>query len=221
MRFLKAAEDQAYPRLSRVCIAVGLIALGVSAFGSWRFGWSLSEDLVDRTWLAILYVCGDVAAGVLVAVGATMLAMPGFGKKVGGIAAMVPALALVALSILSTFGLMSGRIATFMGQKAAVASDAGRLAWLRGQTMNTSLPRSERRAFMVEERRASAAAKKSAAVVTDGQVIAIVNLGRLGGIQDHAGGRTGQHHACIVHHSNEREIPLPRVRFLPRWPAQA
>src|SRR5688572_4601640 len=123
MRFLKSTSDQAYPRLSRLCIAVGLVALCVSAVGSWRFGLSLTEDWFDRHWLAILYVTGDVAAGVLVAAGATMLTIKGWRIKLGGLAAMLPALLLVSLSVLSTFGVMSGRIATHAGHQKATALD--------------------------------------------------------------------------------------------------
>lgn len=176
-------EDRTYPVLSRLCIGVGIAFLAVSAFGNWRFGWSLSTDLVDRTWLAIIYAGSDVAAGVLVATGATMLRHPGWRWKIGGCAALIPATVLVALSILSTFGMMSGRIAVLEGQKAAVASDQGRLAWLRGQTLNQELPRSERRAFRAEEREAAKEARKSAAVITDGQAVAIANAAALAGIK--------------------------------------
>lgn len=181
MRFFKSSSDQAYPRLSRICIAVGLVALGVSAVGSWRFGMSLTEDWFDRHWLAVLYVTGDVAAGVLVAVGATMLAIEGWRMKISGFAAMIPALALVSLSILSTFGVMSGRIATLSGHQKAAALDKSRLEWLRGMTVNDEIKKAERTGFLKEERASFEEARKKAEVVTDNQAVATVNLAALFG----------------------------------------
>lgn len=176
-------SDRTYPILSRICIGMGVAFLAISAFGNWRFGLSLTADPVDRYWLAIIYAGSDVAAGVLVATGATMLRQPGWRWKMGGVAALIPAFALVILSILSTFGVMSGRIAVLAGQQASVANDTSRLAWLRGQTVNRDLPRSERRAFLVEERKAAAEARKAASVVTDNQAVAVVNLAALVGMK--------------------------------------
>lgn len=182
MRFFKSS-DRAYPRLSLICIAVGLIALGVSAVGSWRFGLSLTEDWFDRHWLAVLYVTGDVAAAVLVAVGATMLALGGWRMKLGGVAAMIPALVLVSLSILSTFGVMSGRIATLAGHQQAAALDQDRLKWLRGMTVNDEIAKKERSGFLKEEKASYEEARKKASVVTDNQAVATVNLAALAGVK--------------------------------------
>lgn len=165
--------ERTYPVLSRVLIAVGLVFLGISAFGNWRFGLSLSADPVDRYWLAVIYAGADVAAGVLVATGATMLRHPAWSWKCGGLLALLPAIILVAFSILSTFGLMSGRIATLAGQKAAVSSDQGRLKWLRGQTINYDLSKTERQAFRAEEREAAKQARAAASVITDGQAASV------------------------------------------------
>lgn len=166
---------RAYPILSRACIGVGAAFLLLSAFGNWRFGWGLAHELIDKVWLALIYSGSDVAAGILCATGAVMLLHSGWRWKLGGIVATVPALILVSLSILSTFGMMSGRIAVSTGQKQAAQVDQDRLAWLRGQTLNRDVPKSERRMFRLEERNAAAEARKQASVVTDNQVVAIVN----------------------------------------------
>lgn len=176
-------SERSYPVLSRVCIGVGVVFLGLSAFGNWRFGWSLSSDPVDQWWLAIIYGGSDVAAGVLVATGATMLRHPGWQWKAGGVLALLPATILVALSILSTFGMMSGRIATLAGQTAALKVDEGRLTWLRGQVVNREIPRSERRLALKEEREASKEARRHAAVVTDNQAVAISNAAAQVGVK--------------------------------------
>src|SRR5262245_9912637 len=139
-----SAPERTYPVLSRVCIAVGIGFLLLSAFGNWRFGWSLSTNEVDQWWLAIVYAGSDVAAGVLVATGATMLRHPGAPWKLGGVVALIPAAVLVSLSVLSTFGMMSSRIAVSTGQRAAQEVDLGRLAWLRQQTLNREVPKGER-----------------------------------------------------------------------------
>lgn len=169
------STERNYRVLSWALIAVGGAFLAVSAFGSWRFGLSLSTDPVDRYWLATIYAGADVAAGVLVATGARMLRHPGYGWKAGGILALLPALVLVTFSILSTFGLMSERITVLASQKAAQNADQGRLAWLRGQTVNRELPKSERFAFRAEEREAAKQARKSASVIADGQAKAIAD----------------------------------------------
>jgi hypothetical protein len=176
-------SERSYPILSRVCIGVGVTFLALSAFGNWRFGWSLSTDPIDQWWLAIIYAGSDVAAGVLVATGATMLRHPGWRWKVGGAVALFPATILVALSVLSTFGMMSGRIAVHAGQKAALAVDMGRIEWLRGQTMNRERPKAERRTFMREEREAAKQTREAASVVTDNQAVAIVNAAALVGVK--------------------------------------
>lgn len=176
-------SERAYPILSRVCIGVGVVFLALSAFGNVRFGWSLGGDWIDSVWLAAIYGGSDIAAGVLVATGATMLRHEGWRWKVGGITALIPAVILVTLSVLSTFGMMSGRIAVLEGQKAAVSSDLGRLAWLRRQTVNYDLPKSERRAFIAEERAAAKDARKAASVVTDNQAVALANAAALVGVK--------------------------------------
>ena len=177
------ATERTYPILSRVCIGVGVAFLAFSAFGNFRFGWSLGTNLIDSLWLSAIYGGSDIAAGVLVATGATMLNHAGWRWKIGGIVALVPALILISLSVLSTFGMMSGRIAVLEGQKAAVTSDLGRLAWLRRQTVNYDLPKSERRAFIAEERAAAKEARKAASVVTDNQAVALSNAAALIGVK--------------------------------------
>ena len=177
------ATERTYPILSRVCIGVGVAFLAFSAFGNFRFGWSLGTNLIDSLWLSAIYGGSDIAAGVLVATGATMLNHTGWRWKIGGIVALVPALILISLSVLSTFGMMSGRIAVLEGQKAAVTSDLGRLAWLRRQTVNYDLPKSERRAFIAEERAAAKEARKAASVVTDNQAVALSNAAALIGVK--------------------------------------
>jgi hypothetical protein len=213
MQLFKGSGDLQYPVLSRVAIGIGLVGMGVSAFGSWRFGLSLTEDFIDRYWLAFLYVVGDVAAAVMVAVGGAMLAREGWKTKLGGVAAMIPALALVMISVLSTFGVMSGRIAVLSGQQQIVASDHSRMEqlWRRNQTVEPAIadaraaaaaecfsgrgPRCaaaearaaalalKRKDIMAEERKAYQEARKASAVVTDNQAVAAVNLAALFGFK--------------------------------------
>jgi hypothetical protein len=180
---MMTVAERSYPILSRVCIGVGIAFLAFSAFGNFRFGWSLGTNVIDALWLSAIYGGSDIAAGVLVATGSTMLNHVGWRWKVGGVVALVPALILISLSILSTFGMMSGRIAVLEGQKAAVSADVGRLAWLRRQTVNYDLPKSERRAFIAEERAAAKEARKAASVVTDNQAVAIANAAALVGVR--------------------------------------
>lgn len=168
-------RPRAYPILSRACIAVGCGFLLLSAFGNWRFGWGLAAELIDKIWLALIYSGSDVAAGILCATGAVMLHHVGWRWKLGGIVAMVPALILVSLSILSTFGMMSGRIAVSTGQQAALREDQKRLSWIRQQALNRENSKTDRRLFRLEERQAYKEAREAASVVTDNQVVAIVN----------------------------------------------
>jgi hypothetical protein len=155
------------------CIAIGLVFMGISAFGGWRFGWSLGVDPVDRWWHAILYGGADVAAGALVAQGVTMLRAPGWGTRFGGMLGLVPAVVLVLISVLSTFGVMSGRIAVLAGQERAEKVDIDGLTWLRGQVLNDRLPVAERRAFLLEERKASREARDAAINVPDKQAVGL------------------------------------------------
>jgi hypothetical protein len=53
-------------------MAIGVVALGVSMWMNFRFGWGLSSDFMDRTTLAILHVLVDPAAAGLVFVGTMM-----------------------------------------------------------------------------------------------------------------------------------------------------
>ena len=87
-------SPQIYPVLGMSLIVVGSAFLAVSAFGNRRFGWSLCSNVIDQYWLAIIYSGSDLAAGVMVAAGASMLAASkshGWGWTIGGLAALAPA----------------------------------------------------------------------------------------------------------------------------------
>ena len=176
-------RPRAYPILSRALIAVGAFFLCLAAIGNWRFGWSLAHEFIDRLWLATVYAGSDVAAGVMVCAGAAMLLHVGWRWKLGGIVATMPAVVLVVLSILSTFGMMSGRIAVSAGQRQAIQVDKDRLSWLRGQTLNREIPKGERRMFRLEERNAAQEARKQASIVTDNQAVALSNAADLVGLK--------------------------------------
>ena len=88
------------------------VALCASMWMNARFGWGLSQDLTDRTILAVLHVLVDPAAALLLIAGSVITR---WGRNGEGRAFLFFALLLVLDSMLSVFGFMSARITITQG----------------------------------------------------------------------------------------------------------
>lgn len=151
-------------------MAIGLIAMGVSMFMNARFGWGLSEDLADRTAMAVLHILVDPAAACLIVAGALMLR---WGWKREGSIFLGSAIILILWSMLSVYGFMSSRIAMVISHDKLVAFDEGRLKWTQGSSINSDVSKSDRRLLRVESKELSQKIRAQLAFIPDAQATSI------------------------------------------------
>ena len=156
--------------LSTFLMFIGLVALGISMWMGFRFGWGLSQDLADRATLALLHVLVDPAAAGLVLAGSMMMR---WGWKREGWLFYGFALMLVLYSMLSVYGFMSARIAVTQSHDSVVAMQMGRLDWTQKSSINKELPRSERRLLRADAKEMSKEIRASLAIVPDAQAASI------------------------------------------------
>lgn len=156
--------------LSLVLVGTGILGLCASIYISARFGWSLADAQIDRAATATILGIADFASAMLIIAGARMRVWGWYGRSY---AAIGVAGAFLAMGFLSAYGFFSNRISVHAAKTASVAVDREQLKWLQRQTVNTELPRAERRAMLAEVKAANAQLKSTIGIVSDQQAAAI------------------------------------------------
>src|SRR5262245_12651779 len=161
--------------LGGLLMALGTVALIVSVFMNSRFGWGLSQDLLDRGTLAILHGMVDPSSAALICCGA-MTWRWGAAWWTASVAAWACAVVFICYSMLSVYGFMSERIAVVGAQNARIEQQLGSIKWLQGQSVNKENSKVDRRLAWQELRTANRNLQASLGIIPDKQAAAIASL---------------------------------------------
>jgi hypothetical protein len=154
---------------------IGVCAMLVVMWMTARYGWSLQDDIADRSASAALNILVDPAAAALAAASGSMLKYIGW-RKVMGVIAVLISLILVGYSIISVYGFMSTRIAHLEAQKKVVEMQLKDFEWKRATSINRYVPKSERAYLRQESQAAYEDLKRSLTFVPDAAASSIAAI---------------------------------------------
>jgi hypothetical protein len=141
-----------------------------------RYGWSLQDDIADRSASAALNILVDAAAAVLVSAFGLMLKCRRRRWKVMGVTPLLFSLIFDVYSAITVYGFMSTRMAHLEAQKKVVEMQQKDLEWKRATSINRDVPKSDRAYLRRESQAAYEDLKKSLMFVPDAEASSIASI---------------------------------------------